>query len=85
MFNPLPDNKILGLPKWKAFADDKLNVTQNVKVVFHRLENIVGKEEMLVTSIFFFSHNVFKRLFPSVHPKLSLCGKELKNLVEEPS
>ena len=45
MLNCLPDNKILGLPKLKAFADDKLNVTQNVKVVFHRVENIVGKEE----------------------------------------
>ena len=42
--NPLQDNKTLGLPKLKAFADDKLNVTQNVKVVFHRIENIVGKE-----------------------------------------
>ena len=40
-FNPLPDDKILGLPKLKAFAEDKLNVTQNVKVVFHRIENIV--------------------------------------------
>ena len=44
-FNPLPDNKILGLPKLKAFADDKLNVTQNVKVVFPRIENMVGNEE----------------------------------------
>ena len=26
-FNPLPDVKILGLPKLKAFADDKLNIT----------------------------------------------------------
>ena len=41
----LPDDKILGLPKLKAFADDKLNVTQSVKVAFHRIENIVGKEE----------------------------------------
>ena len=45
VFNPLPDDKILGLPKLKAFADDKSNVTQNVKVVFQRIENIVGKEE----------------------------------------
>ena len=43
--NPLPDEKILALPKLKAFADDKLNVTQNIKVVFHRIEYIVGKEE----------------------------------------
>ena len=32
---------------------------------------------MLVTSIFFFSHNGFKRLFPSVHQKSSLCGNGL--------
>ena len=45
MLNPLPDDKILGLPKLKASADDKYNVTQNVKVVFHKIENIVEKEE----------------------------------------
>ena len=43
--NPLSDDKILSLPKLKAFADDKLNITQNIKVFFHRIENIVGKEE----------------------------------------
>ena len=36
-FNPLPVDKILGLPKLKAIADDKLNVTRNVEVVFHRI------------------------------------------------
>ena len=44
-FNPLSDDKILGLPKLKAFADDKLNVTRDIKVVFHTVENILGKEE----------------------------------------
>ena len=34
LFNPLPDDKISGLPKLQAFADDKLNVTHNIKVVF---------------------------------------------------
>ena len=43
ILNPLPDDKILGLPKLKAFADDKLDVTQDIKVVFQRIENIVGK------------------------------------------
>ena len=43
--NPLTDNKILGVPKLKALADDKSDVTQKIKVVFHRIENIVGKEE----------------------------------------
>ena len=26
--NPLPDDEILGLPKLKVFADDKLNITE---------------------------------------------------------
>ena len=26
-FNPLPEDKILGFPKLKAFADDESNVT----------------------------------------------------------
>ena len=43
--NPLPDNKILGFPKLNSFADDKSNVTQSIKVVFHRIEKIGGKEE----------------------------------------
>ena len=76
-FNPLPDDKISGLPKLKAFAYDKLDVTQNIKVVFQRTENIMGNKEILVTSIFFFSHNVFKRLFAPVRQKSSLCGKKL--------
>ena len=55
----LPDDKILALSKFKAFTDGKFNVTQIIKFMFHRAENIVGKKEMLVASIFFFSHNVF--------------------------
>ena len=45
LFNPLPDDRILAFPKLKAFADDISNVIQNIKVVFNRIENIVGKEE----------------------------------------
>ena len=32
--NPLPGDKISGLPKLKAFADDKSNVTQTLKLCF---------------------------------------------------
>ena len=35
---------------------------------------------MLVTSIFFFSYNIFKKLFPSVRKKSSFCGKGLRLL-----
>ena len=40
--NVLVNNKILNWSKFKAFADNKFNVTQNVKFVFHKIENIVG-------------------------------------------
>ena len=47
----------------KASADDKINVNENFDFVLGRVENIVGeKEKMLITSIFSFSHNVFKWL-----------------------
>ena len=38
------------------------------------------KEKMLVTSIFSFSHNVFKRLLFQHHLMLGLCGKGLNPL-----
>ena len=39
-------NDALGLSKLKAQIEDgKSNVTKNIKVVFHSIENIVGKEE----------------------------------------
>ena len=70
-FNPLPDDKLLGLPKLKAFADDKLNVTQNVKVVFHRIENIVGKEENAGYQHFLLFPQCFQKAFPPVRQKSS--------------
>ena len=45
--------------KFKAFADNKINVTQILKFVLGRVENKVEKEKMLLTSIFSFSHHVF--------------------------
>ena len=57
----LPNNKFLDQPKLEAFADNKINVNEKLKFVLGRVENIVGKEKMLVTSIFSFSFNVFKR------------------------
>ena len=41
----LPNDKILNRLKSKAFADDKINVTEKLKSVLGMLENIVGKEE----------------------------------------
>ena len=51
---------------------------------YDRIENIVGKGEnagyqhfLLVTSIFSFSHNVFKMFLSQGCEKSGLCGKEL--------
>ena len=45
LFNPLPNNIILDWSELKAFVDDKINVTEKLKFVLKRLENIVEKEE----------------------------------------
>ena len=63
LINSLPNDTILDINKLKAYADDKINVAQMMTSVSDRIENIVEKGEMLVTIIFFFSHNVLKRLF----------------------
>ena len=51
----------------EAFANDRFKVAKMMVSVLDRVEN-VGKEKMLVTSIFSFSLNVFQKL----HPKGSL-------------
>ena len=45
MFNPSPNNKFLDCSKLKAFADQKLNLANKIKLVLGRVENIVGKGE----------------------------------------
>ena len=44
-FNSLPYKKILDLTKLKAFADNKINVTQILKFALGRGVNIVGGRE----------------------------------------
>ena len=71
--NSLPKNKIVNSLKSNAvksyssifglLEDTMKNILNSAKMmisVSDRLENIVGKENMLVASIFSFSHNVFK-------------------------
>ena len=57
------DEYINALSKLEAFACEKLDVTQNIKFVFHNVENDVEEEEMLFTSIFSSFRNVFKTFF----------------------
>ena len=41
----LPNDENLDLSKLKAFAEDILHLTEMMKYVFERVENIVGKGE----------------------------------------
>ena len=58
--NSLPNDKILAWSELKPFAEDRMYVTENLKFVLQRMENIVGGEN--AGHIFSFSNNVLKRL-----------------------
>ena len=65
--NPLPDDKIKNFSKFKAFADDKIMVTQILKFVLGRIENIVGKRENAVYQHFLLFPLCFQKFsFPEV-------------------
>ena len=65
-FNPLPDNKILALPKFKAFAEDNFNVVKCLFFLFffHTDKKTIWEdEETTGYQLCFCSLHVFKRLF----------------------
>ena len=62
--NSLPNDRILDLTKFKAFADDKIIQTQKLKFMLERAGNIVGKGENAGYQHFL--------LFPQCFQKLSL-------------
>ena len=43
--NSLPNDKVSGWSKLKAFADNKIIVTEKLKIVLGKVENIVRKGE----------------------------------------
>ena len=65
-FNPLRNDKFLDGSKLKASADDKLNLTEKLKFVLGRVENIVGKGENAGYQHFL--------LFPQFFQKVSFSG-----------
>ena len=75
-FNPLPDDKKLALSKLKAVADAELNVIQNNKNVFHKIENIVGRGENAgFQQLLRFPHYFLKYFFLPERQKSSLYDK----------
>ena len=69
-FHSLPDDKIFS--KLKAFADDKLNNTQNIKFVFKRIENIVVKGENAGYQHFLLFPTMFSNAFPRGRQKVAI-------------
>ena len=67
---PLPDDKGSDWSKLKAFADDKLIVTGDIKAVFHRIDNIVGKEENAGYQHFLLFPQFFQKSFSSSASKV---------------
>ena len=66
IFNSLPNDKFSDWSKLKAFADDKLNLTEKLKLELERVENIVGKGENAGYQHFL--------LFPQCFQKASILG-----------
>ena len=71
--NSLPNDKILDWPKLKAFAHDKMNVTEKFELVLERVQNIVGKGENAGYLHFL--------LFPQCFQKASYTGSLKVGLV----
>ena len=70
LFDPLPNDKILDLSKFKTLADDKINENEKLKFVLGMAQNILGKEKILVSGIFSYFQNVFKKFLPQGRCKL---------------
>ena len=61
--NSLPNNKSLNWSKFKAFADDKINVNVNLKFDLGRVENIEGKGENAGYQHFLLFPKYFQKAF----------------------
>ena len=65
--NSVLNNKISDWSKFKAFADDKINVTEKLKSVLGKVENTVGKGENAgFQQLVFFLQCFWKQFFCTV-------------------
>ena len=58
---PFPHDKILDQSKFKAFVDDKLNVTKMIISFFDTVENMVGKGEIALYKQFLLFPQCFQK------------------------
>ena len=72
----LPNDKTFDLSKFKAFADDKVNVTRKLKFVLRRVENMVVNGENAGYQHFLLFPQCFQKLcFLGSLKGSELCGK----------
>ena len=67
--------QILDSSKLKELAEDYFKFDENGREISKWVENTVGKEKLLVTSNFSFSHGVFKRLVLQQRKTRACLGK----------
>ena len=63
VMNSLPNDKSLDWWKFKEFADDNISVTEKLKFVLGRVENIVGKGENAGSQHFLLFPQCFQKVF----------------------
>ena len=79
LISPNTRRQILDYSKSKQSADYNFKFDENIRKFSKQLENTVGKEKLLVSSNFSFSHSVFKKLVSHGHQKMSLCWNGFMN------
>ena len=77
-FNSLPNNEILDWSKLKAFADNKIDVNEQLKFSLGGLENIVGKGENAGYQHFHLFLQCFLKLSVSGSLKLGIVWYRVK-------
>ena len=68
----LQNDKILDWSKMKAFADDKINVTEKLRFVLEKVENIVGKGENAGHQHFLLFPQCFQKAYYTVSLKVRI-------------
>ena len=63
IFNSLPHDKFLDWFKLKAFADDKINTAEKLKLVLGKVESILGKGENAGYQHFLLFPQCFQKIF----------------------
>ena len=73
------NDQILDWSKWKAIAENKINVNENLKFGLGRVETIVGKGQNAGYQHFFLFPLCFQKPSVSGSSNVGMCGKELIN------